>query len=384
MRILPMALLLFLVALCSHSASANETTPTTLAAGMDYGGPTDLRKDTDGDGIRDRDDDCPTEAGPASTNGCPDTDEDGVADHEDECPNLPGTEAHAGCPDRDRDGLVDSLDRCPNHYGPARFSGCPDTDGDGIANPDDKCPREFGLAATKGCPDGDGDGIIDRRDQCPGEYGLKRFQGCPDRDNDGLPDEADRCPDLPGNLITGCPDADEDGTNDADDECPDEPGPLRGCPDTDGDKVADWEDNCPRKSGPALNGGCPDVQFRRLSPSALEQLRLIGENIKFETGSSELSAASSQEILDLAEVARRYPNHTLVIKGHTDDVGDDEKNTRISQERADACRDLLLAYGFPEDRVRAVGYGGSTPVADNSTAAGRARNRRVTFELLER
>jgi outer membrane protein OmpA-like peptidoglycan-associated protein len=85
--------------------------------------------DTDGDGIPDKDDDCPTVAGLAKFKGCPDTDEDGVPDPKDKCPNTPkGCPVDAnGCPlDSDGDGVIDCEDKCPSVAGPASNNGCPE------------------------------------------------------------------------------------------------------------------------------------------------------------------------------------------------------------------------------------------------------------------
>lgn len=85
-------------------------------------------KDTDGDGILDKYDECPDVPGLAEFNGCPDTDGDGVPDHKDECPEVPGPKENKGCPwpDRDGDGVPDHLDECPDVPGPASNRGCPE------------------------------------------------------------------------------------------------------------------------------------------------------------------------------------------------------------------------------------------------------------------
>jgi OmpA-OmpF porin, OOP family len=131
--------------------------------------------DTDGDGIEDSKDDCPTVYG--TINGCPDTDKDGIVDSKDECPTVYGT--IEGCPDTDGDGIVDSKDACPKVPGSKKFDGCVDTDGDGIADNKDKCPTEAGLESFDGCPDGDADGVADNEDVCPKIPGLKENKGCP-------------------------------------------------------------------------------------------------------------------------------------------------------------------------------------------------------------
>lgn len=140
-----------------------------------------------------------------------------------------------GGTDSDGDGIYDKDDECPNEPGLAQFNGCPDTDGDGIPDKDDECPTVFGLAEFKGCPDSDGDGIPDHKDECPKVAGLKEFNGCPDSDGDGIPDHKDECPQVAGPKENkGCPwpDRDGDGVPDKDDKCPDVKGPASnfGCP----------------------------------------------------------------------------------------------------------------------------------------------------------
>ncbi len=115
--------------------------------------------DTDGDGIVDSLDKCPTVPGVAKYQGCPvpDTDKDGINDENDKCPTVPGLAKYQGCPvpDTDKDGINDEQDKCPTVPGLAKYQGCPipDTDGDGINDEQDKCPNEAGVAAYQGCPD---------------------------------------------------------------------------------------------------------------------------------------------------------------------------------------------------------------------------------------
>lgn len=142
--------------------------------------------DRDGDGIYDKDDACPDNAGPKATNGCPDTDGDGVLDKDDLCPDVAGL---------------------------AEFQGCPDTDGDGVADKDDACPDVAGLKSLNGCPDTDGDGITDKEDKCPDVKGPKENAGCPwpDRDGDGVLDKDDKCPDVKGTVANnGCPEVSDE------------------------------------------------------------------------------------------------------------------------------------------------------------------------------
>lgn len=140
--------------------------------------------------------------------GGTDTDGDGIYDKDDECPEQPGLPEFNGCPDSDGDGIEDRQDACPNEAGLAEFDGCPDSDGDGIADPDDECPQEAGLPEMNGCPDADGDGVKDSEDNCPDEAGPAENDGCPwpDRDGDGVLDKDDECPDDAGSAANnGCP-----------------------------------------------------------------------------------------------------------------------------------------------------------------------------------
>ena len=147
-------------------------------------------------------------AGVVFSFGGKDTDGDGVYDKNDECPETPGLKEFNGCPDTDGDGIPDKDDDCPTEPGPAEFNGCPDTDGDGIPDKDDECPLVAGLPEFNGCPDTDGDGLADPVDECPEVAGPKENNGCPwpDRDGDTVIDKDDECPDIPGTVANnGCP-----------------------------------------------------------------------------------------------------------------------------------------------------------------------------------
>ncbi|MFK8265503.1 OmpA family protein [Capnocytophaga cynodegmi] len=139
-------------------------------------------KDTDGDGVFDKDDECPEVAGLKEFNGCPDTDGDGIADKNDACPEEAGLKEFNGCPDTDGDGIADKDDACPEVAGPRELNGCPDTDGDGVANKDDKCPEVAGPKENAGCPwpDTDKDGVLDKDDECPEVAGPASNKGCPE------------------------------------------------------------------------------------------------------------------------------------------------------------------------------------------------------------
>ena len=143
--------------------------------------------------------------------GGTDSDGDGIYDKDDECPETPGLPEFNGCPDSDGDGIEDRMDNCPDEAGLAEFDGCPDTDGDGVPDPQDECPEEAGSVEMNGCPDADGDGVADNEDDCPNEAGPAENNGCPyeDKDGDGVLDKDDDCPEVAGTAANnGCPEPD--------------------------------------------------------------------------------------------------------------------------------------------------------------------------------
>lgn len=286
--------------------------------------------------------------------------------------------------DEDNDGVADRLDKCPNT--PAMVTvdkdGCPvDTDADGVANYLDKCPDIPGVAALEGCPDKDADGITDANDRCPDVAGTAALRGCPDTDGDGVVDIDDKCPDTKAGYKvneTGCPnDNDKDGIVNEDDRCPDVVGiaSLKGCPDTDGDGVADLDDRCPTAKCTLANKGCPEI-----APEVLQKITNIASKIFFETNSDVLKVASTHELDELATILRNHEHAILTIEGHTDSRGTDEYNMTLSQKRANAVRNYLIQKGIAENRLKAMGFGESMPIADNTSKTGMAKNRRVELK----
>ena len=335
--------------------------------------------DTDMDGVTDDKDRCPTEAGNANLAGCPDEDMDGTPDIDDKCPEVEGPAENMGCPDADGDGVNDAEDKCPNTAGTPEMDGCPDTDGDGISDGEDKCPELAGTPDTNGCPDSDGDGVNDGEDKCPDTAGNPRLNGCPDSDNDGVADNDDQCPDVVGDAPTGCPDADGDGFTDQDDKCPNVAGTFNGCPDTDGDGVGDDVDRCPTQAGTAANGGCPEIK-----QEVQERLDYAARAVRFQSASEKLREESYVILSEVAGIMRQYPDYDLVISGHTDNVGPELPNQELSERRAAACRNFIVATGISSSRISSFGFGESSPIADNSTSEGRRINRRVEFSLQPR
>ena len=234
----------------------------------------------------------------------------------------------------------------------------PDTDGDGILDPNDKCPTVKGIAKYEGCPipDTDKDGINDEEDKCPTVPGLARYQGCPipDTDKDGINDEEDKCPTVPGLArYQGCP-----------------------IPDTDGDGVNDEEDKCITIPGPKENFGCPVIP-----EEVKKRVDVAAKNILFVTGSAKLQKSSFKGLDDVVKIMTENPGMSLKIDGHTDNVGKDDYNQTLSDNRAASVRTYLISKGIDESRITSEGHGETTPIADNKTAAGRQKNRRSEMTL---
>ncbi|MDB5201266.1 MAG: OmpA family protein [Ferruginibacter sp.] len=231
-----------------------------------------------------------------------------------------------------------------------------DRDGDGIADADDKCPDTPGLAALQGCPDRDGDGIADGDDKCPDVAGIAKYQGCPipDTDGDGINDEMDKCPTVKGLArYQGCP-----------------------IPDTDGDGVNDEEDKCPSRPGPASNQGCPEI-----AKEVIEKINFAAKNVFFATGSYKLLAKSNKSLDEVVRLMKADESLMLDIDGHTDAQGTNESNQVLSDNRAGAVKQYLVDHGIDASRLKSTGYGEEKPVADNKTAAGRAKNRRTEMTV---
>ena len=101
-------------------------------------------------------------------------------------------------------------------------------------------------------------------------------------------------------------------------------------------------------------------------------------DVKFDFDKAQVKPESYGDIKALADFMKQYPSTSTVVEGHTDSVGSDAYNQKLSERRANAVREVLVnQYGVDGSRVSSVGYGESRPVADNATAEGRAINRRV-------
>ena len=243
----------------------------------------------------------------------------------------------------------------------------------------------FGDSSPKWA-DADGDGVADSMDRCPGTpagtpvdaYGCER-----DSDGDGVKDSMDKCPGTPRGVpvdSSGCPlDSDGDGVTDDKDKCPGTPAgapvDASGCPlDSDGDGVPDYKDECPDTAA--------GVQVDIKGCEIKEEITLRGVN--FETNSDRLLPGATRVLDDAAATLKKNPTIKVEVAGHTDSDGSAAYNESLSSRRAQTVRDYLANAGVATDRMTVRGYGEAQPIADNSTAAGKAENRRVVLRITDR
>ncbi len=282
----------------------------------------------------------------------------GQAKEKNACPNPPAGAVldKRGCPvDSDQDGVPDGLDKCPN------------------------TPLGAHVDAT-GCPiDSDGDGVPDGIDQCPDtpKGATVDAKGCPiDSDGDGVPDGIDQCPNTPpGTKVdaTGCPlPVEAAAPTPAPPTAPTAPAPGKCPPAPPGSKV---------DANGCLILFAPEAA-RSPAPGAPPRPTLILTGVNFETGRSVLTRDSYVVLDAVAASLLANPDIRIEVAGYTDSTGRKYINYRLSQARAAAVRFYLARKGVPPARMIAKGYGASGYIAPNSTAAGRAQNRRVELHKL--
>lgn len=124
------------------------------------------------------------------------------------------------------------------------------------------------------------------------------------------------------------------------------------------------------------------IEVEPAEPEPMADVVRVELDVKFDFDRAQVKQESYGDIQNLADFMKEYAQTTTVVEGHTDSVGTDAYNQKLSERRAEAVRQVLVdQYGVQGNRVDAIGYGESRPVADNATEAGRAINRRVEAEV---
>ncbi|VAW86493.1 Outer membrane protein A precursor [hydrothermal vent metagenome] len=274
-------------------------------------------------------------------------------------------EGESGKPaDGDMDGVADAMDKCPNSEAGVKVDarGCElDSDKDGVVDSKDRCSATPAgtVVDANGCKmteaDSDGDGIVDSKDSCPGtSHGTTvNAKGCElDSDGDGVVDSKDRCPETAVGVKVG----------------------ATGCSlDSDNDGIVDNRDECPgTSSGQKVDTkGC-----------VLDDM-IVLKGVNFATSSDTLKGSSSDALNEVAATLKRYPDMVVEVAGYTDNRGSASLNKALSQKRAESVVSYLIANGISSANLKAKGHGIKSPIADNSTAAGRAQNRRVELHIIQ-
>ncbi len=233
-----------------------------------------------------------------------------------------------------------------------------DADNDGIPDDSDNCSNTPAGAKTDaaGCEsDSDGDLIADSQDQCdstPDNVTVDN-SGCPlDNDNDGIADYQDQCSNTLSSTIVN----------------------AMGCePDADNDGITDLRDMCQNSIGTKNidSDGC----------SLNEVINTKAYN--FEFNSTELNDSSKSVLADIATRLKAHPNEQVEIIGHTDNLGSEKFNSKLSEQRAASVKQFLVEQGINESQLITKGLGAIKPVADNQTDQGRAKNRRVEMFVMD-
>lgn len=177
--------------------------------------------------------------------------------------------------------------------------------------------------------DTDGDGVPDTYDLCPDVAGPKQFGGCPDSDGDGVPDNIDKCPNVKGDNGNGCP--------------------------------------TPK------NEYVPET-----TPVAATVKVPTNKTIYFDFASTSISNNAKEILDDLVSVIKssKANSYNIKVEGHTDNIGSNGFNQKLSVKRADSIKDYLVSQGISSSAINTTGLGEENPASNNNTDAGRALNRR--------
>ncbi|MBR2271896.1 MAG: OmpA family protein, partial [Fibrobacter sp.] len=272
-----------------------------------------------------------TEFGPMNNEGCPlgnpDTDQDGLCDPWVTEKNMLDQ----------YDGICKGVDKCPTEAGEEFAQGCPmespDPDGDSLCSPWVTKQKMLDQFAE----------ICHGYDRCELENGPEWNKGCP-IDDDPDPDKDGACSEWVATkklqkefaeICTGI------------DRCPDEPG--------------DDGHGCPKKAAEKLDG------------------------VTFKSGKATLESNAKKILQNVAKKLVNddsYKDLKIVIQGHTDNVGKEKTNQKLSENRAKEVMKTLTKAGVKKDRIKAIGMGSSCPIDDNSTAEGREMNRRIEMHFV--
>ena len=305
--------------------------------------------------------------------GSSDNDMDGLTKREE---NEIGTDPDNS--DSDGDGLKDGVEVKKYFTNPLN----PDTDGDGLKDGDEvnkyntnpvKVDSDMDdlddgkeVLTYKTDPlnsDTDGDGLLDGEE-------VNKYKTNPlksDTDSDMLND-GDEVNQYGTNPLKS--DADNDGLLDGEEVNNYKTDPLKS--DTDGGTVSDFTE-IQRGTNPLD----PEDDIVKIN------VPIVLEGITFETGKSNITPESEIVLQGALKTLQTYPDNVVEISGHTDNVGSESSNMKLSQKRADAVRFWLISKGINPERIIAKGYGEDFPIVPNNSPENRRKNRRIEFKRIK-
>ena len=294
-----------------------------------------------------------------------DKDKDGVADKNDDCPNEAGLAALKGCPDKDGDGLTDKKDNCPDIKGVIELQGCPDKDNDGIADSEDKCPEEKGTKETKGCP-----GIKLHLIQEDGQIlntAIKNQEG--NFIFDSLASD--------GSYIFKLEEA-MDSISEINVMLGSETKKALG--------IGSGRYKIEKKIETAIVAlNIPEVKEVeiKLEKEEEEILKRVFSHLEFDSGRDVILNSSFPYLQELADLMNKHAVWKIKLSGHTDNAGTEDANLKLSQKRVESVRNALAVLGIDQNRIVLKWFGSTVPLTANDTEEGKQKNRRVEMTIIE-
>jgi outer membrane protein OmpA-like peptidoglycan-associated protein len=154
--------------------------------------------------------------------------------------------------------------------------------------------------------------------------------------------------------------------------------------DDDADGVPNFEDKCPTEKGSYKNKGCPEktVLTAAKKQSIDQEIAQYTRDLEFGFGRPQIKPSTYAQLNAIVALLNKYPQAHLLITGHTDNVGDAQKNKQLSLDRATFVKTYFIKQGVAARRLQVVGKGDSDPIASNQTAEGRSKNRRIDIKVI--
>lgn len=155
--------------------------------------------------------------------------------------------------------------------------------------------------------------------------------------------------------------------------------------DDDGDGVPNFEDKCPTEKGSYKNKGCPEkTALNTTKKQSIDQeMAQYVRDLEFGFGQPQIKPRTYTQLRAIVVLLKKYPQTHLLITGYTDDIGDAQKNKQLSLDRATFVKAYFVKQGVAASRLQVTGKGDSNPIANNQTAEGRGKNRRVDIKVID-